>query len=171
LTVLFSVGRRLPRGWFRRTAHIAGGFLSFQENIWQMIRMGLQQAKRKANASGKLNFILTFDTEHEDMHYDLQWMKVIIQGDRAAEEDEYNDCLNLYEPFGKIMKKDFKVDPDVKAAMGRQFKTKLLSMGKVEDAYKKGFGVVSDNNISNKLLEMGIMTHVEWVKDFDARKV
>jgi len=53
--------------------------------------------------------------------------------------------------------------------MKKHFKTRVLSQMKIDDAYKKGYGAMEDNNIANKLLEMGILTHIEWIKDFDTR--
>ena len=65
------------------------------------------------------------------------------------------------------MKKEIPVDDALKTF----FKTKILSPAQVEHAYKAEFGSISDNNIANKLLEMGIVTHIEWIQDFDTRVV
>ena len=58
---------------------------------------------------------------------------------------------------------------DKEKRFSKFFKTKLLPQEKVTEAYKKGYGAMKDNNIANKLLEMGILTHMEWIKDFDTR--
>ena len=63
-------------------------------------------------------------------------------------------------------KKDFPVDDN----LAKMFKSKLLSVSKIKDAYTKGYGAMEKNNIANKLLEMGILTHIEWNKDFETRK-
>jgi len=166
MTVIVQIGRRVPKSWFRRQASRVGGLISFQENIWIIIKQSLQMAKKKANASGKVKFVIEQDRESEDMNYDIQWMKVIIRGPRELEKEEYEDSLKLYDPLGKIFKKDIPTDNKMK----KHFKTKLLSGAKVDEAYKKGYGSVSDKNISNKLLEMGVLTHVEWVDDFNNRE-
>ena len=124
-------------------------------------------AKRKANASGKITFVIKYDKESEDMNYDIEWVKVIIQGTKEQEEEEYNEALQMYQPLNKIFKKEMPKDDRMK----QHFKTKILNSAKVDEAYKKGYGAVNDNNLSNKLLEMGIMTHIEWIKDFDSREV
>lgn len=165
MTVLINIGRRVPRRWFKRQASKVQGLMSFQENIWMIVKQSLNMAKKKANASGRINFVMTTSYETEDLNYQIEWIKIIIQGNEKEEEEEYNESLQLYQPLGKILKRDIPKD-DV---MRKHLKTKVLSGVKVDEAYKKGYGAVNDNNISNKLLEMGIMTHMEWVKDFDSR--
>ena len=59
MTVLINVGRRVPRSWFRRTAKKIGGLISFQENIWVIMNQSLNLAKKKANADGRLKFVMT----------------------------------------------------------------------------------------------------------------
>jgi len=160
------IGRRTPRSWFRAGITKVQGIISFQEHLFTIIKQSLNLAKKKANASNTgIKFIMTRETENEDINYQLEWIKIIIQGTKEQEEDEYNDIQGLYSPFGKILKKDMPTDERLK----RQFKTKLLTTEKVQEAYDKGFGSVSDNNIANKLLEMGILTHVEFIKDYDSR--
>ena len=166
MTVLINVGRRVPRSWFRAGVVKAQGVLSFQEHLWQIIKQSLNLAKRKANASNTgIKFVITNDMEVEDLNYQIEWLKVIIQGTKEQEEEEYNEAQGMYQPFGKIMKKELPSDETMK----KFFKTKILSQEKVEEAYKQGFGSVSDNNISNKLLEMGILTHIELIKDYESR--
>lgn len=166
MTVVVHIGRRVPRSWYRRGAAKIKGLMTFQENIWQMITQSLNTARKKANADGRLKFIITKEVENEDMNYQLEWRKVTIQGTPEMEEDEYKDTLKLYDKLGKSFKKDFEVD----SRLAKHFKSKILNGSKVEEAYEKGYGAMESNNISNKLLEMGILTHVEWIKDFDSRE-
>lgn len=165
MTVMINIGRRVPKRWFRRQADRVKGLVSFQENIWVIIKQSLNLAKKKANTSGTINFILRIDHENEDLNYNIEWIKIIIQGDEKQEEEEYKEALQMYQPLAKIFKKEMPTDE----VMKKHFKTKMLSDIKVDEAYEKGYGAISDKNISNKLLEMGIMTHIEWIKDFDSR--
>lgn len=166
MTVLINIGRRVPKSWFRRTAKKIGGLISFQENIWIIIGQSMQLAKKKANASGKLKFVMTKDRESEDLHYFLEWIKIVIQGTEKQEKEEYDETMQLYGPLNKVLgKKEIPKDD----RFSKHFKTKILSSAQVQDAYKKGYGAIQDNNLANKLLEMGILTHVEWIKDFDNR--
>jgi len=144
----------------------AMGFISFQENIWVIIKQAMNLAKRRANESGKIKFVMTHEEEEEDLNYKIHWLKIIIQGSEEDEKEEYEDSMKLYLPLNKIFKKDMPKNEH----MATHFKTKILSGAKVEEAYKKGYGAVSDSNVSNKLLEMGILTHIEWVKDFNDRE-
>lgn len=134
-----------------------------------MIKQSMQLGKRKCNASGKGKWIMTFDKEIEDLNYQIEWIKIIIQGPEEFEKEEYNDALKMYEPFNTVFKKEMPKDDRLKS----HFKTKILSSAKVDEAYKKGYGVLNESggNIANKLLEMGILTHIEWIKDFDSREV
>ena len=131
-----------------------------------MIRQSMNLAKRKANSSNTgIKFVITNDIETEDLHYQIQWLVIMIQGTAEQELEEYNEAQGLYKPFNKIIKKDIPADENLK----KYFKTKMLSQEQVEKAYKEGYGSVSDNNIANKLLEMGILTHIELIKDYDSR--
>lgn len=166
MVVLINIGRRVPRSWFRAGLNKAQSILSFQEHLWIIITQSINLAKKKASASNTgVTFVVTKDSEKEDLNYEIQWLRVTIQGTKAQEEEEYNEAMGLYQPLGKILKKDLPSDERLK----QHFKTKILTNEKVEEAYKKGYGAVSDNNLSNKLLEMGILTHIEWVHDYDSR--
>jgi hypothetical protein len=165
MTVIIHIGRRVPRSWYRRTASRVKGLMTFQENIWQIVKQSLAKAKRKAKEDGRLRFEIVNEVENEDMHYQLEWKKITIQGSPEMEEDEYNDSIKMYDSLGKVFKQEFPVDNN----LAKHFNSKVLSLGKVEEAYKEGYGAMESNNISNKLLEMGILTHIDWIKDFDIR--
>jgi glycyl-tRNA synthetase alpha subunit len=111
-------------------------------------------AKKKANASGKIKFVVTYDTESEDINYQLEWIKVVIQGTEKQEEEEYNEAMQMYTTLGEVFKKN---EMPKDARFSKHFKTKILSTSKVSEAYKAGHGAMKDNNIANKLLEMGIL--------------
>ena len=167
MTVLISIARRTPRNWFKRQAGKAKGLMTFQENIWQIIKQSLTKAKKAANADGRVDFVLTNEVETEDLHYQLEWLRIKIQGNEEDEKEEYEDSLQMYKSLSKILKKELPQDESMKS----HFKTKLLSTDKVQEMYKQGYGASGDNNIANKLLEMGILTHIEWDKDFDSRDI
>lgn len=132
-----------------------------------MIESSMKMGMRKCNATGKGKWVQTKDTEKEDIHYQLEWIKIVIQGSKEFEKEEYEDALNLYKSFGQTFKRDLEIPSD--NPLKKHFKTKVLSQAKVSEAYKKGYGSVENNNISNKLLEMGILTHVEYIDDHDSR--
>lgn len=167
MTVLISIGRRVPRAWLKRQTQSVLGLMNFQQNIWVIVRQSMSIAKKKANASGKINFVMTNHDEIEDLHYRLEWIKIVIQGTKEQEKEEYDEAMGMYAPLGKLFKKDVPMDENMK----QHFNTKVLSPIKVEEAYKKGFGVAENSNISNKLLEMGILTSIELIDDYDSREV
>ncbi len=165
MSLIVKIGRRVPKNWFKRTAGKLGGLITFQENLYIMISQSMQLGKKKCNNSGKGEWVSMKQTESEDLHYDIEWQIHIIRGDEKFEQEEFNDAMKLYDPLGKIIKKDFPID----GGLGKVFKTKVLTPEKLKEAYSEGYGAMTDKNISNKLLEMGILTHVEWIKDFDTR--
>lgn len=165
MTVKIHIGRRLPRNWLKRSLRKGTGLISFQTNLWSMIRQSLRMAQRKANNSKKIKFIMIFDKEIEDLHYHLEWIKITIQGSNKTEKEEYEEALQIYKPLGKLFKKDIPVDKNMK----KQFKTKILSNEKLQEVYKVGYTDMSDDNLANKMLEMGILTHIELIDDYDSR--
>lgn len=167
MTLLVRVGRRVPKNWLKRTIGKVGGLITFQENAWLMISQSFSLAKKKCNASGKGTWLIMKERESEDLHYDIEWILNVIKGSREFEQEEYKDSLRLYEPMGNMMKKELPVDENLK----KMFKTKILSPEKVMEAYKAGYGSTSSSNISNKLLEMGILTHIELIDDYNTRDV
>lgn len=167
MSLIIFIGRRVPRAWLKRQVNRIGGILSFQEHIWLMIKSSLNLAKRKATASGKIKFIMTNETEIEDLNYTIEWLKIIIQGTKEQEDEEYQDTMKLYSPLGNLFKKS-EMPKDER--LGAFFKSKILSATDVEDAYKKGYGAVKDKDMASKLLEMGILTSVKLIDDYEARK-
>lgn len=167
MTVVIHIGRRMPVNWFKRTATVAQGLLSFQQNIWMMISSSMQLAKRKATQSGTgVQIVITRDIEREDLHYQIEWMKVLISGTQAQEEEEYKEAMEMYSKFRNVFtKKEFPKDVE----LSKHFKSKILGQVKIDEAYKEGYGSVSEDSIANKLLEMGILTHIELVHDYDTR--
>jgi len=166
MTVITKIGRRVPKSWFKRTAVKAKGLLSFQENIWLMISQAFKVAKNQANASDTgIKFEIIKDLESEDLHYQIEWMIIIVQGTEKQEKEEHEEAQMLYKNVQKHMQKEIPQDP----VMKKHFKTKILSSQQVQNAYKEGHGSMHDSNMAAKLLEMGILTHIEWKKDFDNR--
>lgn len=126
----------------------------------------MNMAKKKATSSGKIKFVLTYDDEIENLNYQIEWIKIVIQGTKEQEQEEYEEAMGMYKQLGKMFNKEMPKDE----RLAGHFKTKILSSEKVTKAYEAGYGAVHDKNMANKLLEMGILTHIEWVKDFDSRE-
>lgn len=166
MTVLIHIGRRVPRSWFRRKANTIKGLLTFQENIWQIINQSINTAKRKAKNDGRLLFVTKKEYEKEDLNYQIEWLKVIIQGTPEQEEEEYQEAQQLDGAMEKHFKKDFEPDNNLK----KVFKSKLLTPTKLKEAYDKGYDATKEKSISEKLLEMGILKHIEKIDDYENRE-
>lgn len=130
-----------------------------------MITTAIGTAKRKANESGVIKFITTKTMENEDLHYQIEWLQIVIQGSKEAEADELKDMQNFYAPLNSWFKKELPKDEN----LSKHFNTKILGLETVEEAYKKGYGSIDNNNIANKILEMGILLHYELIDDYDTR--
>ncbi len=167
MTLRICIGRRVPKSWFRRSVSKAQGLLSFQQNIWMMISQSMSLAKRQANQSGTLKWVQTKEVESEDLNYNIEWIKIIIQGTEAQEQEEKEEFEQLYKPLGKHFKGNIKKDD----RFAKHFKSKLLNPAQIEESYKVGVENMGEDDVMSKLLEMGILTHIEWIKDFDTREV
>jgi hypothetical protein len=167
MTVKFTIGRRVPRNFFRRGFQKMSNILTFQEHIWYIINNSLKLAKRKAKkAKSDMVFLIEKYEENEDINYIIQWTKLTIKGKEEEEKGEYEDILKFYDPLDTVFDKnmDFKQS---KGKLSSMFKSKLVNMSELEKMYKQGLEESSSNNMFNKLLEVGIMSNVEWIKDFD----
>jgi len=164
MTVSFDVGRRLPRNWFKRGLQKMSDILTFQEHIWYIITSSLRLAKKRAKKAGsELVFIIEKDKEDEDINFMIEWIRIKIKGTEAEEEDEYKDLLKFYEPLNKVFDKNkLKADNPAFKAM---FKSKIVNIKTMEKMYKQGLNETGANTIQNKLLELGILSNIEWVKD------
>ena len=168
MTVVMHFGRRVPSSWFRRGVQKVQNVLSFQEHLWTIIKQSLNTAKKKTNSSGKdLTATIITEKEREDLNYVIEWIKVTIRGDKDLELEEFEKSKDFYKGFAKLFKKDMPKDD----RLSEHFKSNFLSHEKINEAYEKGYGSISDNNIVNKLLEMGIITHIEYVDDHQTRDI
>ena len=168
MTLVIKFGRRTNKNWMKRQVQKISGLLSFQENIWLVLCASISKAKKRANQSGIVRFVVTKKTESEDLHYNLEWLEITIQGSKEAELDELKDMENFYAPLQKIFKKDLPRDEN----LARHFKTKVISLESMEKAYKEGYGSLENKNLANKLLEMGILMVVEpIINDYDSRPI
>lgn len=165
MTVKLFIGRRVPKRAMARIAQKIGGILSFQEYIWLMIKSSFTKVKKKMTTAG-IYCSLKVEEESEDLFYNLQWIKVEIQGTKEQEEDEYKDCQKMYDAMGVLFKKK-EVPKD--ANLAKHFKSKILDAKTIEDSYRAGHGAVKDRSIADKLLEMGILTSMSYTEDWQSR--
>lgn len=136
--------------------------MTFQENIWIMIDRSMTLAKKKANQSNTLkNFVKRTFREGENINYDLEWIEVTIQGTPDQEIEEYEEAMQMYKSLGQVLKKDIEMNEELR----KKFKTKRLTPKQINEAYAAGYGSMENNSIAQKLLDLGIITHIEKVDD------
>jgi hypothetical protein len=164
MTIIIMLGRRVATNWLRRQTNRVAGLISFKENLWVMIKQSLYYAKRRANKESTIIFNIIPLVESESLQSRLEWLKVVLQGTKEEEESEYKDAQDFYKPFGKLFKKNADTSEAEKTNF---FRSKFLNTVKVDEAYKKGYGSISDRNIANKMLELGFLLSITWEKDFD----
>ena len=161
MTIIVKIGRRLPRNFFRRTAHKFKGLLTFQENMWLIIDRSMIIAKKKATASNTgISFVKQTYREPEDINFDIEWIIITIEGNPQQEQEEYDEAMGMYKGLKQLFKKDLPKDD----TFMKPFKTTRLTTEQLEKAYKAGYGAIGDNSISQKLLELGIMTYIEKIE-------
>lgn len=169
MTLLIKIGRKIPKGWMQRQLATVRSLMTFQENLWWMIRRSMSLARRKAQESDTgVMFYITDEEENlaDDPRFKLQWIIVTVQGTKEQELAEHADALKMYEPFGRVMKgsDEFSIASDFSERVAA---SKFLTGKQLDEVYEHGYKHVSDSNMANKLLEMGIITHIELLDDYD----
>jgi hypothetical protein len=162
MTVIVKIGRRVPRNWFKRSAHKMRGLMTFQENIWIMIDRSMTLAKKKANQANTLtNFIKKTFRESENINYDLEWIEITIKGDPDQEMEEYEEAMQMYKSLGQVLKKDIETNEEMK----KRFKTNRLTPKQINEAYSAGYGSMENDSIAQKLLDLGVITYIEKLEN------
>lgn len=172
MVVTIKVGRRIPRNFFKGVAYRAAGLFTFQENMWQIITRALQMAKSACDDKPEEQIIITMQNKEEDdgLHYKFQWKIMNISSIFPEKEKaEYDVFMTLYDKVGAIRKVlDMKVEAN--ADMSRAVRdSKVMSEAQYDEAKSAGYGALKNKDIASKLLEMGIITHIEWKPDKEAR--
>lgn len=149
------------------------GIIGFQEHIWVMIGMSMETARKhwkngKKKAKGKLfNFDIERKVEIEDEWWKLEWKVITIQGNEVCEKEEYEEALGMYDSLKNELKK-FPTDAKDER-LSAVFKSKLMDSEKMKDAYEKGYGAKKDKSVAEILNEMGIITTIELIPDYQER--
>ena len=179
MTVILKLGRRVPKnmGKIKTITHKATTLLREQDIMWHMIVDSLKIAKKKYDSGkykGKTN--ITFldmqkDVEEEDTFNDIEWQSLITQGDKKAEEQEYNEALGIYKSIKNIVKQRPSLNNKTEdnPLKGMFKKSRIIDEDKLKEAYAKGLENKEEQKAKDVLLELGIMTHVEWVEDYHDR--
>lgn len=171
MTLYVKIGRRMVRRGFVRYSQRINNLLNGQEQIWRMIHMAMSTAKRRANSApepDRVDFVKTEKLDHESLQFDIEWILITIKGRPEQELEEYDESMKMYDALSSRMRK-IKIENPHADALQQQFKTKRLSVDEVNEAYAAGYGAMRDKSIASKLLELGILTHVKLVKDYDTR--
>lgn len=174
MVVTIKIGRRVPRSFFKGVAYRAGGFLTFQENIWLIIGRALQMSKNMCDSKPEEQVQMTIQNKEEDdgLHYKFQWKVVTISSIfPEKEKEEYEVFMTLYEKLGAIkglMNKKIDTNADFSKTLKG---SKVMSEKQWEEAKEAGYGAMNNKDIASKLLEMGIITHAEWKPDKDQKSL
>jgi len=170
VTVNIKIGRRVPKKWFKRLGSRFVGLITFQENTWIMLNQAFNKAKKRVEAynknnSDKVNWVQKVDKEDDGKEYMFEWLKIYIQGNESQEQEEYNEAMKMYNRLDKHLPKTIPIDKRAKLSMAKHLKARF------KKNYEKGIEQFSKKqaSISDKLLEIGIITEVEYIKDFGKR--
>lgn len=174
MVVTIKIGRRVPRSFFKGVAYRAGGFLTFQENIWLIIGRALQMSKNMCDSKPEEQVQMTIQNKEEDdgLHYKFQWKVITISSIFIEKEkEEYEVFMNLYSKLGAVkdlMNKKVDTNTDFSKVLKG---SKVMSEKQWEEAKEAGYGAMNNKDIASKLLEMGIITHAEWKPDKDQKSL
>lgn len=166
MVVTIKIGRRVPRQFFKGAAYKAAGLLTFQENIWLIIGRALQMSKNLCDQRPEEQVTMTVQNKDEDdgIHYKFQWKIVTVSSIiPSKEKEEYDAFMMLYEKLGNTMKNLLNKDVEKNSEISRTLKnSKVMTEKQWEEAKEAGYGALNNRDIASKLLEMGIITHIEW---------
>jgi hypothetical protein len=172
MVVTIKIGRRIPRNFFKSVAYKTAGLFTFQENMWLIICRALQMSKNECDNRPEEQVKITIQNKEEEdgLHYKFQWRIMNISSIfPEKEKEEYDVFMTLYEKVGAI-RKVLNQKVDANSDMTKTLKgSKIMSETQWEEAKKAGYGAMNNKDISSKLLEMGIITHIEWKPDKDAK--
>ena len=156
MTVIFKVGRRLPRSVSARIGAAVRNFVSTQEHFWLLFNQTLQHVKKKADAAPEEQITITLSKEREDDgEFFIDWLVVMITSPIHEKElQEYNECLGFYDNFSALK-------PVLNERIKEDGVTPLGAKGMVGKMKRKGMQVLKDNPIADKLLELGLIITVE----------
>ena len=170
MVVTIKIGRRVPRNFFKNVAYKTAGLLTFQENMWLIISRALQMAKNECDSKPEEQVTITIQSKEEEdgLHYKFQWKIMTISSIfPEKEKEEYDVFMTLYEKVGAI-RKVLNQKVEANADMSKSIKgSKIMTEKQWEEAKEAGYGALNNKDISSKLLEMGIITHIEWKPDKD----
>ena len=174
MTVTFTVGRRVPKNFFRQAVSRAAKFLTFQENMWILIGQAFKMSKKdcqKECPNVKMT-ITPKDEPDKDPKWKWEWKIIEITSPIVEDEELYRDKLaTFYENTGAIRKALEKIEAakaDYSALREDKNipeKSKVMSAEQFRKARDAGFGAMKDMSISKKLLEAQIITNLEWDHD------
>lgn len=174
MVVTIKIGRRVPRNFFKSVGHKAAGLLTFQENMWLIISRALQMSKNACDNKPEEQVIITLQNKDEDdgLHYKFQWKIMTISSIfPEKEKEEYDSFMTLYERVGairKVLNQKIETNSDISATMKN---SKVMSEKQWTEAREAGYGALKNKDIASKLLEMGIITHIEWRPDKDEKSL
>ena len=172
LTIMF--GRRIHRNqdknWFSKQLGKMKKTLSVQQYLWNNIEYGIKlscikmdKAIKKRNDAGDFSFSYSKDkyVEEENLHYNIEWLRLIINGSHEEEMEEYHQTMKSFDTLenNQSIKKNTKgieIDPELSQA----YRSKLRGRH-ANKLLTKGYERVKDITIVKTLNDVGILVSVE----------
>lgn len=170
MVVKLKVGRILPKNWISQQFRKAGGFFTFQSNMWEMWKTALNNFKKEAEKDlllGKdtLNVSIVKDSEkYSDKN--IQWL--ICECSSMVPNREltcYNNLETLYNKIEKNygnMKKTNNFNVNKPNSFVRSlFEKSKVAKYKIKDVIKKGLDIEGEKSFNDKMLELDILVDRE----------
>jgi len=179
LQIMF--GRRIHRNsdkkWFARQVGKMKQTLSIQQYLWSNIEYGLKLACIKMDKSIKkrndigdysFNYSKIKYKENESLNYDIEWIKLTINGSYEEEMEEYHQTMKSFDTLqnSRIFKQNTKNIELNDEELSQDYEHKIRGK-KAQSLLQKGYDRVKDMTIVKTLNDVGIIVSVEPPKKAD----
>lgn len=174
MTVKIKIGRILPKNWAAQQFRKAGGFFTFQSNMWEMWRSALSQFKKEADkdlrtGDDTLNVIIHYDRE-DYQGKTIQWQICECMSLEKGREDlvveRFKSINYRIEDTYDDMKKSGKLDTDKSDSLKNGIFNRLkYSKYKLDEVIRKGLNREGGSSVSDKMLELDILIDIEKEKE------
>ena len=170
MVVKIKIGRILPKNWVAQHFRKAGGFFTFQSNMWEMWKSSLSKFRTEAEKDYNLgNDTLKVELYNESETYKgklIQWQICECNSVDPKREDKTVERFKaisqkISDNYEENKRKgNIQIDKPGTFSSGL-FNRAKLTKEKIEDVIKKGIEKEGKKSVSDVMLELDIIIEVE----------
>ena len=158
---------------FFRNINRAGGFFTFQSNMWEMWKITLNKFKKKAEQDyklGKDTLLVTVYTDKKILN-EKEMIEYLICECSSESKKREQLCYERLDDLNKDIEKNYlkmkqnnQIDIKKPNEMTRVlFETSKVFKNKIDDVIEKGLGKTRNKTVSDVMLELNIIVDKEIV--------